>query len=130
MPGMIRVLVVNHNPLMRDGLVLLIRLQADMELAAVATTSEQAVQLYREQRPDIVLLDLDLPRNAAFDAIRGICAVHAGACLIGLATYREESVWKEALAAGVRRCASKDGLSETLPGIIRLVDPDAGNGTN
>jgi len=110
--------VVDHNPLMREGLALLVGMRGDMLLAGTAATSEQAVALYLELRPEIVLLDLDLPGRTAFEAIRVIRSADPGARIIGIATFREDPVWADALTAGVHACAAKDDLSETLPQLI------------
>ena len=84
----IRVLVVDHNPLMREELALLVRLQSDMQLVAAAATAEETVCAYAEQRPDVTLMDLDLPASAAIEAIRRIRALDAGARIIGLSDLR------------------------------------------
>jgi len=115
----IRVLVVDHNPLMREGLALVVRLQPDMQLVGTAATAEETVRMYLEQRPDLTLMDLDMPARAALRAIRQIRVQDPGACIIGLATYERDATWTEALAAGACRCAAKNELSGSLPGLIR-----------
>lgn len=57
----VRVPVVDHNSLLREGLCFLIQLQADMELVAAAAEKDDAVQFFRQHRPEVVLMDLDLP---------------------------------------------------------------------
>jgi CheY-like chemotaxis protein len=118
-PEIIRVLAVDHNPLMRDGLALLVRLHPDMHLVGAVATAEEALQMYIEQRPDVTLMDLDLPLEAAFGAIRKIRARDAGARIIGLTTYEPDAAWARALAAGACQCVAKDGVSDALPGLIR-----------
>ena len=115
----IRVLIVAQNPLMREGLTLLVHLQEDMELAGAASTAQEAVRLFRDQRPNLTVMDLDLPRCGALDAIREICAGDGRAHIIGLATYGGDDRWKAALTAGVAVCLCKDGLGDTLPAMIR-----------
>jgi DNA-binding NarL/FixJ family response regulator len=115
----IRVLAVDHNPLMREGLALLVRLQPDMQLVGAVATAEEAVHMYIEQRPDVTLMDLELPAEAALGAIRKIRAQDAGARIIGLTTYEPDAVWTRALAAGACQCVAKDRLSDSLPGLIR-----------
>jgi two-component system, NarL family, response regulator len=128
--GIIRVLVADHNALMREGLALLVRLQPDMQLVGVAATAEEAVQLYLEQRPDVTLMDLDLPSVASFGAIREIRARDAGARIIGLTTYERDATWAWALAAGASECIAKDRVSDSLPRMIRTdadkVPPEIG----
>jgi DNA-binding NarL/FixJ family response regulator len=119
----IRVLAVDHNPLMREGLALLVRLQPDMQLVGAVATAEEAVHMYIEQRPDVTLMDLELPAEAALGAIRKIRARDAGARIIGLTTYEPDAAWARALAAGARQCVAKDGLSDSLPRLIRSGQP-------
>jgi DNA-binding NarL/FixJ family response regulator len=115
----IRVLAVDHNPLMREGLALLVRLHPDMQLVGAVATAEEAVCVYIEQRPDVTLMDLDLPSDAAFGAIRKIRARDAKARIIGLTTYEPDSAWTRALSAGVCRCVAKDRLGDSLAEVIR-----------
>jgi DNA-binding NarL/FixJ family response regulator len=115
----IRVLVVDHNPLMREGLALLVRLQPDMQLVGTVATAEESVRMYLEQRPDLTLMDIDMPSRAALGAIRKIHAQDSGARIIGLATYERDATWTEALAAGACQCVAKNELSASLPNLIR-----------
>jgi DNA-binding NarL/FixJ family response regulator len=104
---------------MREGLALLVRLQPDMQLVGVAATAEETVQLYVEHRPDVTLMDLDLPSAASVGAIREIRARDAGARIIGLTTYERDATWAASLAAGVCECLAKDRASDNLPRLIR-----------
>jgi len=63
---------------MREGLALLVRLQPDMQLVGATATAEEAVRMYFEHRPDVTLMDLDIPSAAAIGAIRKIRARDAG----------------------------------------------------
>jgi DNA-binding NarL/FixJ family response regulator len=110
---------VDHNPLMREGLALLIRMQPDMQLVGAAATAEEAVHLFLEHLADVTLMDLDLPSDSAFGAIRRILARDPGARIIGLSTYEPNLVWERALEAGARQCVAKDRLSDSLPQLIR-----------
>ena len=115
----IRVLAVDHNPLMREGLALLVRMQPDMQLVGTAATAEEAVRMYVEHCPDVTLMDLDLPAEAALGAIRKVRARNSGARIIGLSSYDPDTTWAKALAAGVCQCVAKDRLSDSLPRLIR-----------
>ena len=119
----VRVLAVDHNPLMREGLALLVRLQPDMQLVGAVATAEEAVHMYIEQQPDVTLMDLELPAESALGAIRNIRARDAGARIIGLTTYEPDAAWARALAAGACQCIAKDGLSDSLPRLIRNGQP-------
>jgi len=117
----IRVLAVDHNPLMREGLAMLVCLQPDMQLVGTAATAEGAAQMYLERQPDVTLMDLDLPSETAIEAIRNICARDGGARIIALTTYEPDAAWTRALAAGACQCVAKDRLSDSLPLLIRTV---------
>jgi DNA-binding NarL/FixJ family response regulator len=90
-----------------------------MQLVGAVATAEEAVHMYIEQRPDVTLMDLDLPAETAIAAIRKIRARDAGARIIGLTTYEPDAAWARALAAGACQCVAKDRLSDRLPGLIR-----------
>jgi len=119
----IRVLAVDNNPLIREGLAMLISLQPDLQLVGTAETGEQAVEAFLEQRPDVTLMDLDLPAQTAIEAIRTIRAQDPGARIIGLAIYVPSTAWARALAAGACHCIAKDRLSDSLLRVIRTVAP-------
>ena len=108
---------------MREGLALLVRLQPDMQLVGAVATAEEAVHMYIEQQPDVTLMDLELPAESALGAIRKIRARDAGARIIGLTTYEPDAAWARALAAGACQCIAKDGLSDSLPRLIRNGQP-------
>jgi DNA-binding NarL/FixJ family response regulator len=109
---------------MREGLALLVRLQSDMQLVGAAATAEETIQMYLAERPDVTVMDLDLPSGAALGAIRKIRARDTGARIIGSATYELDAAWAGALAAGAWQCIAKDRLSDSLPRLIRT-DCDA-----
>jgi len=115
----IRILAVDHNPLLREGLSLLIQLQPDMELVGVAASGEDAVQSFTRDRPDVTLMDLDLPSGAGISAIQAILKIDPAAYVLGLLTYEWDESRTEALRAGARMCITKDRLNEDLVSLVR-----------
>jgi DNA-binding NarL/FixJ family response regulator len=115
----IRILAVDHNPLLREGLTLLIDLQPDMELVGVAASSEEAVQAFTQHQPDVTLMDLDLPSAAGIRAIQEILKIDPAACVLGLFTYEEDEACAQALRAGARSCIAKDCLNQDLAALVR-----------
>jgi DNA-binding NarL/FixJ family response regulator len=117
--GYIRLLVVDHNPLLRNGLSLLIRFEPNMELVAVAASADEAVELFRQHWPDVTLMDLDLPDGAGIKAIREIRTIDPSTSILGLVTYE----WDESAGEGVRAGAwgylAKDRLHHDLVQRIR-----------
>jgi DNA-binding NarL/FixJ family response regulator len=75
----IRILAVDHNPLLREGLALSIQLQPDMELVGAVASGKEAVQSFTQHRPDVTLMDLDLPSGAGITAVKEILKVDPAA---------------------------------------------------
>jgi DNA-binding NarL/FixJ family response regulator len=117
----IRVLCVDDHRVMLDGLSLLIGRQPDMEVIAAATLGEEAVDLFRRRRPDVTLMDLQLPTMSGLEAIREICAVDPDAKIVVLTMYQGDEDIYRALEAGAAAYLLKDMLSEDLVRVIREV---------
>lgn len=111
-------LVVDHNPLLREGLSLLIRLEPDMELLAVAATAEEAVELFRKHQPDLTLMDLDLPDGAGIRAIEQIRRIDPSTSILGLVTYEWDESAEEGVRAGAWGYLAKDRLHHDL--VLRI----------
>jgi DNA-binding NarL/FixJ family response regulator len=110
---------VDHNPLLREGLTLLIDLQPDMELVGVVASREEAVQSFTKHRPDVTLMDLDLPSAAGIRAIQEILKIDPATCVIGLLTYEGDPSCALAVRAGARSCVTKDRLNQDLVSLVR-----------
>jgi len=114
---------VDHNPLLREGLKLLIDLQPDMELVGLVASAKEAVQAFAEHRPDVTLMDLDLPSGAGITALQEIRKIDPATCVLGLLTYEWDESRTLALRAGARRCITKDRLNEDLISLVRECAP-------
>jgi DNA-binding NarL/FixJ family response regulator len=110
---------VDHNPLLREGLSLLIRFEPDLELLAVAATGDEAVELFRKDRPDVTLMDLDLPDGAGIRAIEQIRTIDPSARILGLVTYEWDECAEEGIRAGAWGYVAKDRLHDELIPRIR-----------
>ncbi len=114
-----RVLVVDHNELLLDGICTLIRLQSDMELVGVAASAGEAVRLLREHKPDVVLMDLDLPESAAIRRFGKFTKSIRRCVFSGCSRTPWDECAGLALRAGARRCITKDRLNRDLVMLIR-----------
>lgn len=118
---MIRVMCVDDHRLMREGLVRIVDLQPDMTVVAEASNGEEAVEQFARHRPDVTIMDLQLPRMGGIEAIRAIRAAHADARFVVLTMYQGDEDVHRALDAGAMGYLLKDAPSEDLIRIIRSV---------
>lgn len=110
---------MDHNPLLREGLTLLIDLQPGMELVAAVASGEEAVQVFAQHRPDVTLMDLDLPSGTGITALQRILKIDPATCVIGTSTYERDESCRKALRAGARSCVTKDRLNQDLVALVR-----------
>ena len=115
---MIRVLVADDQRVVRDGLAMVLGLLDGIEIAGSAADGEQAVAMARQLRPDVVLMDLRMPRMDGIEATRQLAAdVH----VIALTTYDDDQSVVEALRAGARGYLTKDAGAEEIKAAIEAV---------
>jgi RNA polymerase sigma factor (sigma-70 family) len=115
------VLCVDDHRIVREGIGLIIARQADMEVVGSAATGEEAVLLFMRERPDVTLMDLQLPTMSGLDAIRAIRREDAEARIIVLTMYQGDEDIHRALSAGATTYLLKDTLSDDLIRFVREV---------
>lgn len=118
---MIRVLVADDHPVVRHGLCTMLEIEDDIVVVGRAADGEEAVAQWHETRPDVVLMDVQMPRLDGIDALRRIRAADPEAKVIVLTTYRNEDYIFPSLAAGARGYLLKDASREELAAAIRKV---------
>ena len=115
----ITVLAVDDHPLLLDGIASALSDQPDIELVAVASDGGAAVEAYRRHRPDVVLMDLQMPGIGGLDALRAIRAEYPGARVVVLTTYRGDAQVRSALENGACGFLLKTMLRKDLRETIR-----------
>ena len=118
---MIRVLSADDHVLLRDGISALIGNQPDMQLVAEASNGRDAVELFRKHRPDVTLMDLQMPEMDGIDALSAIRGEFPEARIIVLTTYAGDVQVFRALKAGARAFLLKGLLRKELLDTIRAV---------
>jgi DNA-binding NarL/FixJ family response regulator len=117
----IRILSVDDHPLIRQGIAGLLAVQADMKLIAEAANGREAIQQFRLHRPDITLMDLQMPEMNGLDAIMAIRGEFPEARIVVLTTYVGDVQVLRALKAGARAYLLKTSLHKELMETIRAV---------
>ena len=117
----IRVLAVDDHPLLRQGIAALIADERDMILVAEAANGREAIQQFRTHRPDVTLMDLQMPEMNGIDAMLAIRGEFPDARVIVLTTYTGDVQARRALQAGARAYLLKNSLHKELLDTIRAV---------
>jgi DNA-binding NarL/FixJ family response regulator len=117
----IRILAADDHPLFREGIAAILEGQPDMSLVGEASDGREAIQQFRAHRPDVILMDLQMPEMNGLDATIAICGEDPGARIIVLTTYMGDVQVMRALRAGARAYLLKNLLHRELLDTIRAV---------
>ena len=117
----IRILTADDHALLRQGIAALVAVEPDMELVAQASTGREAIEQFRRHRPDITLMDLQMPDISGIEAIIAIRGEFPDARIIVLTTYGGDIQVVRALKAGARGYLLKGNVHTDLLETIRVV---------
>ncbi len=118
---MIRVVIADDQPAVRDGLAMLMGLTDDIEVVGTAANGVEALELTRDLRPNVVLMDLRMPEMHGAEATRKIRATVPDTHVLVLTTYADDDSLFPALQAGAQGYLTKDASAEEIERAIREV---------
>jgi DNA-binding NarL/FixJ family response regulator len=119
--SLIRILTVDDHPLLRKGIAALVNAEPDLKLVAEASNGKEAIDAFRSHRPDVTLMDLQMPSVDGLQAIMGIRTEFPDARIIVLTTYGGDMQVLRALKAGARGYILKGHVHKELLDTIRAV---------
>jgi DNA-binding NarL/FixJ family response regulator len=117
----IRVFSVDDHPLLREGIAAIINSQDDMVMVAQASNGRDAIQLFREHRPEVTLMDVRMPDVSGIDALSAILGEFPDARIVMLTTFEGDVEIQRSLAAGARGYVLKNMPPRELVEVIRQV---------
>ncbi|MEP7314786.1 MAG: response regulator transcription factor, partial [Pseudomonadota bacterium] len=120
----IRVVLADDHPIVRDGLAAIINQQPDMEVVAAAEDGEAAIALYDEHRPDVMVLDLRMPKRDGVAVVQAVLEKHPKAQLLIITTYDGDEDIFRSLSQGAKGYLLKDAPRTEILAAIRAVNAD------
>lgn len=115
----LHVLVADDHAVVRVGLASVLALEPDFTVVAEAASGEEAVQLFRQHRPDVALFDVRMPGMDGIAALREVCREFPEACVVMLSTLELDSEVAQAAAAGARGYINKTSDTAALAAALR-----------
>lgn len=120
----IRVILADDHPVVRDGLAAIVNQQSDMEVVAEAGDGEEAIALYERHRPDVMVLDLRMPKLDGVAVVQRVLVTHPKACLLIMTTYDGDEDIFRSLSQGAKGYILKDAPRQEILSAIRAVAQD------
>jgi DNA-binding NarL/FixJ family response regulator len=119
--SMVRILTVDDHPLLRKGIAALVNAEPDIKLIAEACDGSEAIEMFRVHRPDVTIMDLQMPGMGGIEAIKRILSEFPSARIIVLTTYSGDVQVVRALKAGAQGYILKSNVHRELLETIRAV---------
>jgi two-component system NarL family response regulator len=122
--GKIRVVLADDHPVVRNGLAAMVDQQADMEVVAEAGDGDEAIALYQQLQPDVMVLDLRMPKRDGVAVVQRVMEVNPKARLLIMTTYDGDEDIFRCLSQGAKGYLLKDAPRQEILSAIRAVSED------
>lgn len=120
----IRIIIADDHPLLLSGLRQIIEGEQDIEIIGEAGDGEKALQVIEEKKPEIAVLDIDMPKKTGFDVLKDVNKMKIPVKIIFLTMYKEENLFNEAMDLGIKGYVLKESAADDICECIRLVAND------
>ncbi len=120
-PQVIRLILADDHEIVRNGIRLVLEEQDDMEVVAEAADGEEAIRYTLGHKPDVLVLDLNMPGLSGLDAIPKVLDVSPDTAIVVLTMQAEPAFAREALRAGARGYVVKQSAASELVGAVRAI---------
>jgi len=120
----IRVVLADDHPVVRDGLAAIVNQQDDMEVVGEAGDGEEAIALYEQHRPDVMVLDLRMPRRDGVAVVQRVLEINPKANILIMTTYDGDEDIFQCLSQGAKGYLLKDAPRQEILSAIRAVSED------
>jgi len=124
--GKIRVLIADNHPVFREGLARLFQEEEDLECIATAKDGDEAIKLAEELKPDVAIIDVNMPNTSGIDALKQIKKAHPGIGILMLSAYTYSHYVNSAIQAGADGYLVKNIPRHKLIEAIRMINDGQG----
>lgn len=121
MKSKIRIIIADDHPIFRGGLKQIIEDEKDIEIVGEAPNGQKALELIFEKKPDIAILDVDMPEKTGFEVLKELTKSDNPVKVIFLTMYKEENLFNEAMDNGIKGYVLKESAADDICECIRLV---------
>jgi len=118
------VVLADDHPVVRDGLAAMVNQQADMEVVGEAGDGDEAIALYEQHRPDVMVLDLRMPKRDGVAVVQRVLEINPKACILVMTTYDGDEDIFQCLSQGAKGYLLKDAPRQEILSAIRAVSED------
>lgn len=121
MKNKIKIIIADDHPIFRSGLKQIIEEEEGIEIIGEAADGQKAIELIQEKKPDIAILDVDMPKKTGFEVLKELQKSDDPVKIIFLTMYKEENLFNEAMDNGIRGYVLKESAADDICESIRLV---------